>query len=428
MVGMGRRRVVAWEAARRGRAYDGARTRWGRCAGRLWRRTVTAMHGLATRKVVSQVRIVDVAVAAVVATALVVVTAVITGDADDRSFDLLAGVLVLAAGGVLALHRRAPIVVLAVTTSAMALYVLRDYPGGPIYFTVIGAILAVSLAWGPAKAAVPAAASLAVVLVVTALHGSTGGEQALFVSWGVGAVLLGGSILGRRAERAALEQRARHLAETREEEARRRVTEERLRIARDLHDSVAHTLASISVQAGVGAHVLDERPKDVLDALLAIKHTSGEALTELRTTLGMLRSDQAALEERAAGLDRLPSLVENSRAAGLPVDVVIEGDARPLPRAVDTAAFRIVQESLTNVIRHAGPARATVAVRHRDDRIEIEVTDDGQGPVGRNSEANGASAGHGLAGMKERVTLLGGELYAGPRRSGGFRVRARVPL
>jgi signal transduction histidine kinase len=223
-------------------------------------------------------------------------------------------------------------------------------------------------------------------------------------------------------------ERARHLAETREEEARRRVAEERVRIARDLHDSVAHSMASISVQAGVGAHVLDERPEDARAALLAIKHASRDALAELRATLSMLRSNEAAPREPTERLDRLPSLVESSRAAGLAVDVVIEGDARPLPPAVDTAAFRIVQESLTNVIRHAGPARATVAVRHSDGAVEIEVTDDGRGAVDGNGGADGGGGGHGLAGMRERVALLGGELHAGTRRSGGYRVRSRLPL
>jgi signal transduction histidine kinase len=375
----------------------------------------------------TRVRIVDVALAAVVAAALVVVMAGVDGDADARSFDVLAGVLVFVAGGVLALHRRAPMVVLAVTTTAVALYGLRDYPGGAVYLTVIGAFFAVSVARGPARAWVPAAVSTA-VLLVTAFEGSARLEIALWVSWGAGALLLGGSVLSRRAERAAMEERARHLAETREEEARRRVAEERVRIARDLHDSVAHSMASISVQAGVGAHVLDERPEDARAALLAIKHASRNALAELRATLSMLRSSEAAPREPTERLDRLPSLVESSRAAGLAVDVVIEGDARPLPPAVDTAAFRIVQESLTNVIRHAGPARATVAVRHSDGAVEIEVTDDGRGAVDGNGDVDGGSGGHGLAGMRERVALLGGDLYAGARRSGGYRVRARLPL
>jgi signal transduction histidine kinase len=393
-------------------------------------RIVTVME--ATR-----VRTFDVVLATVVAAALVVVMPVIENP-DARSFDALAVVLVVVAGGALALHRRAPMVVLAVTTSALVLYSLRDYSGSPVYVTWIGAIFAVSVARGPARAWVPAAVSTAVILA-TAVHDSTGAVvgrlsqapwsiAALFVSWAVGALLLGGSVRGRRAERAAMEERARHLAETREEEARRRVAEERVRIARDLHDSVAHSLASISVQAGVGAHVLDERPEDARAALLAIKHASGDALAELRATLSMLRSNEAAPREPTERLDRLPSLVESSRAAGLAVDVVIEGDAQPLPPAVDTAAFRIVQESLTNVIRHAGPARATVAVRHSDGAVEIEVTDDGRGAVDGNGGADGGGGGHGLAGMRERVALLGGELYAGTRRSGGYRVRARLPL
>jgi signal transduction histidine kinase len=394
---------------------------------------------IVTRVDAPRVRTVDVVLATVVAAALVVVMAGIEGDADGRSFDALAGALVVAAGGVLALHRRAPVVVLAVTTVALALYSLLNYSGGPVYFTWIGAVFAVSVARGPAKAWAPAAVSTAVILF-TAFHDSRtvsvggrigeppGSVVALLVSWAVGALLLGGSVRGRRAERAALEERARHLAETREEEARRRVAEERVRIARDLHDSVAHSLASVSVQAGVGAHVLDERPEDARAALIAIKHSSGEALAELRTTLSMLRSSEAAPRKPTAGLDRLPSLVESSRAAGLAVDVVIEGDARQLPPAVDTAAFRIVQESLTNVIRHAGAARATVAVRHGDGGVEIEVTDDGRGAVSGNGNTDGGGGGHGLAGMRERVALLGGDLYAGTRRSGGYRVRARIPL
>jgi signal transduction histidine kinase len=384
-----------------------------------------------------RVRSLDVAAAAVVAAALVVVMPVIE-NADARSFDALAVLLSVVAGGVLALHRRAPMVVLAVTTAALVLYSLRDYSGGPIYVTWIGAIFAVSVARGPAKAWVPAAVSTAVILatafqdstwvVVGRLGQAPASIAALFVSWAVGALLLGGSVRGRGAERAVMEERARHLAETREEEARRRVAEERVRIARDLHDSVAHSMASISVQAGVGAHVLDERPEDARAALLAIKHASGDALAELRATLSMLRSTEAVPREPTEGLDRLPLLVDSSRAAGLAVDVVIEGDAQQLPPAVDTAAFRIVQESLTNVIRHAGPARATVAVRHGDGGVEIEVTDDGRGSVNGNGDAVRGGGGHGLAGMRERVALLGGELYAGPRRTGGYRVRARLPL
>ena len=401
-------------------------------------RIVTAMSA-------PRVRIVDAAAAAVAAAVLVLAMASIEADADTRRYDVVAGVLTVVAGGVLALHRRAPLVVLAVTTTALTVYSLREYVGGPVYLTWIVAVFALSVSWGPERAWVPAMAST-MVIVATAFHGPRKvGENLdaatvvaiLFVSWAVGGLLLGGSVRGRKAERAALEERARRLAETREEEARRRVTDERLRIARDIHDSVAHSLASISVQAGVGAHVLDERPEDARAALLAVKRASGDALSELRATLSMLRSGSGASgtgtepasgagsESRrpAPGLDLLPALVESSQAAGLPVDVVVSGDARPLPPAVDAAAFRIVQESLTNVIRHAGATRATVAVRHGEAGVEIEVTDDGRGANG-----DGDGGGHGLAGMRERVALLGGDLDAGTRPSGGFRVRATLPL
>jgi signal transduction histidine kinase len=385
-----------------------------------------------------RVRALDVAGAAVVAAGLVVATSFAGGDADSRSFDVLGAVLVAVAGSALALHRRAPLVGLAVTTAALAAYRALDYSGGPVYFTAIGAIFAVSVARGPGKAWLPALVSTATILAI-GIQGAKQVFAALFVSWVAGALLLGGSIRGRRAERAVLEERARHLAETREEEARRRVAEERVRIARDLHDSVAHSLASISVQAGVGAHVLEERPDDAKAALLAIKHASGDALTELRATLGMLRSDEAAPLEPTAGLSRLPALVDNARAAGLEVDVVTEGEARPLSPAVDAVAFRIVQESLTNVIRHAGAAHATVAVRHGEAGVEVEVTDDGRGAdtgdraagggaAGGGSGGSGSGGGHGLAGMRERVALLGGDLYAGARPTGGYRVRARLPL
>jgi signal transduction histidine kinase len=372
----------------------------------------------------TRVRTLDIVLAPLVAAALVAASVGIERDASNRSFDALAVVLIVAATGVLVIRRRASMVALAVTTATLVIYGLREYPGGPIYFTWIAAVFAVSVSRGPARAWVPVTASTAVV-VVSGLY-RAGLVAALFVSWAVGALLLAGSVRGRRAERAVMDERARHLAETREEEARRRVAEERVRIARDLHDSVAHSLTGISVQAGVGAHVLDERPDDALAALLAIKRASGDALADLRATLSMLRSSEAAPREPTAGLDRLPSLVESSRAAGLPVDVVIEGPARPLPPAVDAAAFRIVQESLTNVIRHADAARAVVAVRHREGCVEIEVTDDGRGVVtGGGADGGG---GHGLAGMQERAALLGGELDAGTRPSGGFRVRARLPL
>lgn len=351
----------------------------------------------------------DVVGAATITAAFVLVmTAGIEAEASERAFDAVAAALVVVAGGALALHRAAPMAMLVATTAAMTVYSLREYPGGPVYLTTIAAILALSVAVGPAKAWLPAAVSTA-LLITTGIRDSTLVIHALYISWTAGAVMLGGFIRSRRVERDALEERT--------------LQEERVRIARDLHDSVAHNLASISVQAGVGAHVLDQHPEQAREALLAIKRASGAALAELRATLGMLRSGEAAPREPAPGLERVDSLVEGSRSAGLPVEVVIDGSPRPLPPAVDGAAFRIIQESLTNVLRHAGPARAVVTIRHRDEGVEVEVVDDGRGPA-----PNGAQRpGHGLAGMRERVSLLGGEFHAGPAAAGGFRVRAKLP-
>ena len=370
-------------------------------------------------------RIADLAVGVTSAGALVAVMAATAPDPGERAFDVIAAALVVVAAGVLALHRRAPVAAMVAGTGAVLLYGLRDYPGGAVYLTVIATYFALSVQRGPARAAPPVAGSAA-VLVVVAFRGSAEIEIALWLSWVVAALLLGGSVRGRRAERAAMAERERRLIESREEEARRRVAEERVRIARDLHDSVAHSMANISVQAGVGAHVIDERPEDARAALVAIKQASGEALAELRAALGMLRSTDHSPREPATNLDRLPSLVETSRAAGLPVDLVIEGELRPVPAAVGATAFRIIQESLTNVLRHAGPARASVVLRLEDEALDLEVTDDGTGdPM---TTHGGGGGGLGLTGMRERVALVGGTLQAGPRPVGGFAVRARLPL
>jgi signal transduction histidine kinase len=206
------------------------------------------------------------------------------------------------------------------------------------------------------------------------------------------------------------------------------VAEERLRIARDLHDVVAHSLASINIQAGAGAHVAAAHPDQAAAALAAIKVASKDALDELRQTLGVLRSGRDAATEAAPraplpSLTRLDALVERTTRAGLPVEVIVDG-AAPLPAAVDAAAYRIVQESLTNALRHAGPAaRATVRLTYRADALEIAVEDDGLGSTALND-----SPGHGLVGMRERAAGLGGTLDAGAVAGGGFRVRAVLPV
>jgi len=251
-----------------------------------------------------------------------------------------------------------------------------------------------------------------------------------------------------------VEQRAEEAERTRDEVARRMAVEERLRIARELHDSLTHNISVICVQSGVAVHLARKRGEEVSPALLAIQEASADAARELRTTLGVLRADE---DGDSSGLGHLDSLAARARAAGLPVTVNVTGAKRSLPPEVDQAAYRIVQEALTNVSRHAGQASAWVHLCYTPDALEIQVDDDGAGiSIARstsnatssstsnstsnatsngtsnrtiNAASNGQSTsnGLGLIGMRERVTALGGRLHAGPRDGGGFQVRAEIP-
>jgi signal transduction histidine kinase len=231
-----------------------------------------------------------------------------------------------------------------------------------------------------------------------------------------------------------VEQRAEEAERTRDEAAQRRAMEERLRIARELHDSLTHSISVISVQAGVAAHLARKRGEDVPPALLAIQEAGADAARELRTTLSVLRS---AEDGDGSGLGQLDSLVERSRAAGLPVTVTVAGAERGLPPEVDRAAYRIVQEALANVSRHAGGARASVLLDYTPISLAVQVDDDGPGNGRDSGPGSGVPAvpavprlagpGLGLIGMRERVTALGGRLHAGPRDGGGFQVRAEFP-
>ena len=228
-----------------------------------------------------------------------------------------------------------------------------------------------------------------------------------------------------------LEQRTEEAERTREEAARARAMEERLRIARELHDSLTHSISVISIQSGVAAHLARKRGEEVSPALLAIQEASADAARELRTTLSALRSDEDA---DGSGLGHLDSLALRTRAAGLPVTVTVTGAERTLPPEVDQAAYRIVQEALNNVSRHAGRARASVHLHYEPDALSVQVDDDGAGPTSAPSTASATSnanpnagPGLGLIGMRERVTALGGRLHAGPRDDGGFQVLAQFP-
>jgi signal transduction histidine kinase len=228
-----------------------------------------------------------------------------------------------------------------------------------------------------------------------------------------------------------VEQRAEEAERTRDETARRRAVEERLRIARELHDSLTHSISVIQVQAGVAVHLARKRGEDVPPALLAIQEAGADASRELRATLSVLRSqDEYGSEDSdGSGLGQLNSLVARARTAGLPVTVTVTGSQRPLPPDVDQAAYRIAQEALTNVSRHAslagggGQVSAFVHLHYAQDALIVQVNDDGQGVSTRS-----AGPGLGLIGMRERVSALGGRLHTGPREGGGFQVRAELPV
>jgi signal transduction histidine kinase len=222
-----------------------------------------------------------------------------------------------------------------------------------------------------------------------------------------------------------VEQRAEDAERTRDEAARSRAMEERLRIARELHDSLTHSISVICVQAGVAAHLARKRGEEVPSALLAIQEAGADAARELRTTLSVLRSEEDA---DTSGLSQLVNLVARAEGAGLPVTVTVTGGERPLPPEVDQAAYRIVQEALTNVDRHAGRACASVRLHYTTEALVVQVDDDGAGAgLSTGSGLRLAGTGLGLIGMRERVTALGGQFRAGPQESGGFRVHAELP-
>jgi signal transduction histidine kinase len=217
-----------------------------------------------------------------------------------------------------------------------------------------------------------------------------------------------------------VEERAEEAERTRDEVARRRAVEERLRIARELHDSLTHSISVIQIQAGVAVHLARKRGEDAPPALLAIQEAGADAARELRATLGVLRSEDNC---DGSGLRQLDSLVARARSAGLPVTLTVTGTLRPLPPDVDQAAYRIVQEALTNVSRHAGQACTTVHLHYAQDDLTVQVNDDGNGTA-----TTSAGPGLGLLGMRERVSALGGRLHAGQREGGGFQVRAELPV
>ncbi|HWU05590.1 MAG TPA: sensor histidine kinase [Streptomyces sp.] len=344
-----------------------------------------------------------------------------------------ASVLLMVLGaGALVLRRRGPMAVLAVTgLLSAAEFALAD-PPAPVVMSAVVALFTVAA--GTDRPTTWRAGLLTMgVLAVTAMAAGTtpwySQENLAVLAWIGLAGAAGDAVRSRRAFIDAIRERAERAERTREEEARRRVAEERLRIARDLHDVVAHHIALVNVQAGVAAHVMDKRPDQAKEALAHVREASRSAIDELRATVGLLRQsgDPEAPTEPAPGLAVLGTLVDTFRNAGLPVEVACTDPGSPLPAAADLAAYRIIQEALTNVRKHAGAdARAEVSVVRVGGTAEVTVLDDGRGTGPRPAPADGG--GHGLIGMRERVTALGGTLTAGPRYGGGFRVHAILPV
>jgi signal transduction histidine kinase len=339
--------------------------------------------------------------------------------------------LVLAAALALAARRRAPRAVLLVATGCAVAYLLRTEPSViPVVPVLVAKYTAV--ATGHRRWAIGAVSPVVVGAVYTNLTGGTGGltrevvaAAILPLGWFTAAFVLGEVSRQRQAYLHEVEQRAADAERTREEMARRRATEERLRIARELHDSLTHSISVIKVQAGVAVHLARKRGAEVPPALLAIQDAGRDATRELRATLEVLRDggETAAAPDRPpdTGVERLPELVRRSSAAGAPATLTVVGRRRPLPLEIDRAAYRIVQEALTNVARHAAGAAAAVRVEYSDTGLIIQVDDDGP------ARPEPVVPGVGLSGMRERVAALGGSLRAAPRPDGGFSVWAEIP-
>ncbi len=307
---------------------------------------------------------------------------------------------------------------LLVVTVAMAGYTLRVHPGPPAAFAVIAAVYLAANAGHRLLGVLASAGFLACFFSadIAAAARIDPERTMLLLGWFLAANVAGAVTRAHRKYLRAAEERAAEAERTREETALRRAGEERLRIARELHDSLTHSISIIKLQAGVAVHLARKRGDDVPAALLAIQEASGEAMRELRSTLEVLRAPDGH------GVDRVSELVERTGSADLRVVLTVAGRSRPLPAEVDRAAYRIVQEALTNVSRHAGPATAAVRLDYRSDLLVVSVDDDGAGAW------DGVAPGVGLTGMRERVTALGGTLRAGPRDTGGFGVRAELPL
>lgn len=339
-------------------------------------------------------------------------------------------VLLFVSGVAVVARRQRPVAVFAITGVSSLIYFAFDFPDRASYLGLFVALYTVA-AYGDGHRSLRIAGAGIAVLSVGWVIAGADVEPVSAIGWvffriggAVIATMLGESARSRQVMAADAQERAELAERSRDEEARARVDAERLRIAREVHDTVAHAIAIINVQAGVTAHVLGKRPEQAREALHTIEQTSSRALHEMRAILGVLRDGDE--REPFPGLDQIRELTRKAREAGLDIAVEQPEPVPALPSAVSSAAYRIVQESITNVIRHVGPTRVTVTLEPEVDALHIRVIDEGRrAPAPAHTDS---ASGRGIMGMRERCRLLGGELDAKPRPGGGFEVTASLPL
>lgn len=351
--------------------------------------------------------------------------------ANPRPLDAVAVGLIAIVAGALALRRRYPIPVLVVANGVILAWSAAQYPGRVIMLAPLIACytLAAQQGWRWGLAGTAWTVLTALVSIRFAFGASEPAGTNAGTVWIVATAGAAGTAVGYyRALLVATRAQLAREVHSREEQARRRAVEERLRIARELHDVFGHTLATISVQAGVGIHLFERRPAQAVEALTTIKQISDQGLTDVRTILGVLRADNCPDQPRTprGGLDQLDALLERVRAAGVQPRLTVHGSARRLPAAVDLAAYRIIQEALTNVLRHARARTAWLDLRYEPSRVAIRILDDGSAASPDEAHTNGRG-GHGISGMRERALALSGEFTAGPHPDGGFQVQCALP-
>jgi signal transduction histidine kinase len=366
--------------------------------------------------------VLDIGVAAVAAV-LVLLGTMVAAAWQDVSPDAGAVTLVVLAAGALAWRRRAPVAALGVIVALVAGYLLLGYPYGPVQLCMVFAMFEVARQRGLRTSLLACAAAVAAVVAAMLPYALTQAALPalllavwaswLVIPWSVGA-LVHVRVAAARRERQELAARA--------------ALEERMRVAREVHDVAGHGFAAVAMQAGVALLVLDEQPDQVRESLGAIRSTSTRALADLRRMLDTFQERPGGTAD-GQGLRGLGALADSVRAAGLPVRLEVEPalEEAAVPEDVGTVAYRVVQEALTNVLRHAGPTTADVRVRRDRDALVVEVLDGGAG-AGADADAGEVRAGRGLAGMRERVAAVGGELVAQPCVGGGFQVCARLPI